>query len=344
MQGRMNAAEAKAMEHTEALRARANSGDPAAQVALAWSLLRGWATRDAIGEVNRLVDSACAKENPDALMLQMTLSVLGFGRAPDTQAAYQALARAAALGDPRAVGQVKALGDERGLDLAPWTAPPHLVQRAPAPRIFTVKSFIPKAVCNWIIESRRSSLQPAYVFNPAGPPSLDPLRSNRVAETHTLEPDLAIQLTRLRIAGTLRQSVLHLEPTHILMYRPGEEYRAHYDAWAPGPESAPFAEQIAAIGQRHVTVLIYLNDGYEGGETSFPRLTVKYKGEAGDALIFWNMSPTGEFEKNALHAGTPVISGEKWIFSQWVREKPLGLSDPVFEWEKVRAASAPENN
>jgi prolyl 4-hydroxylase len=72
-------------------------------------------------------------------------------------------------------------------------------------------------------------------------------------------------------------------------------------------------------------VLIYLNDDYVGGETVFPRLGWAFKGQTGDALVFWNMSAAGEREMNSIHAGAPVTRGEKWLFSQWVRERPHPL-------------------
>ncbi len=48
-------------------------------------------------------------------------------------------------------------------------------------------------------------------------------------------------------------------------------------------------ETLAAFGQRIATFLIYLNEGYEGGETSFPRIGLNYRAEQGDALFFANV-------------------------------------------------------
>ena len=80
-----------------------------------------------------------------------------------------------------------------------------------------------------------------------------------------------------------------------------------------------------ACGQRAVTALVYLNDGYEGGETDFPELGWKYRGRKGDALLFWNLTPQGEPEPRTLHAGLPPTSGEKWLYSKWIRQKPFPL-------------------
>jgi len=75
-------------------------------------------------------------------------------------------------------------------------------------------------------------------------------------------------------------------------------------------------------GQRVATFLVYLNDGYEGGETSFPRLDYRFKGATGDALVFANVEPNGAPDPRTMHAGTPTTRGEKWLLSQWIRDRP----------------------
>jgi len=68
-----------------------------------------------------------------------------------------------------------------------------------------------------------------------------------------------------------------------------------------------------------VTFLIYLNEGFDGGETAFPSLGRRYKGRTGDALFFYNAMPDGTPDRLTLHAGTPTTRGEKYLFSQWIR-------------------------
>jgi prolyl 4-hydroxylase len=40
--------------------------------------------------------------------------------------------------------------------------------------------------------------------------------------------------------------------------------------------------------------------------------------------MFSNLDPAGRPEPASLHAGLPPTRGEKWIFSQWVRDRPIG--------------------
>ena len=75
-------------------------------------------------------------------------------------------------------------------------------------------------------------------------------------------------------------------------------------------------------GQRTETFLIYLNDDYSGGETHFPELGLSHVGARGDALVFSNVDAAGKPDDATRHAGLPPTSGEKWLFSQWIREFP----------------------
>ena len=103
----------------------------------------------------------------------------------------------------------------------------------------------------------------------------------------------------------------------MLHYGVGEEFVLHCDFLDP----QAFAEEIARHGQRAATVLIYLNDSFEGGETSFPRLGLNHRGKTGDALVFSNVDGAGMPDDRAQHAGCPPTAGEKWVFSQWVRDR-----------------------
>jgi prolyl 4-hydroxylase len=76
-------------------------------------------------------------------------------------------------------------------------------------------------------------------------------------------------------------------------------------------------------GARMYTILIYLNDPeeYEGGETIFPNLDVKIKGNKGDAIWFHNLDKSKNYvHPKSLHAGATIQKGEKWIANVWIRD------------------------
>jgi hypothetical protein len=106
----------------------------------------------------------------------------------------------------------------------------------------------------------------------------------------------------------------------VLHYAEGEQITNHFDFI--DPKVPDYEQQIAEQGQRDVTFLIYLNDDYTGGETEFPRLGISHKGQRAQGLFFVNSLPDGSPDLRTLHAGRPPLQGEKWIVSQFVRDRP----------------------
>ena len=72
-----------------------------------------------------------------------------------------------------------------------------------------------------------------------------------------------------------------------------------------------------------LTFLVYLDEGYEGGETAFPALGITVRGRIGDGLLFRNASAEGAPDPRAIHAGLPVTRGVKHLASRWIRAAPL---------------------
>ena len=81
----------------------------------------------------------------------------------------------------------------------------------------------------------------------------------------------------------------------------------------------PFA--LLGLTFRVLTALIYLNDDYEGGETSFTSIGLNVKGRTGDVLVFRSQGPDGNVEPLSWHAGLPVIRGTKYLASRWIHQR-----------------------
>jgi prolyl 4-hydroxylase len=297
--------------------------DPRTQVRQAHLMLTGRAPSFG-DQAIKLVQAACAQRSAEALLYHAALAARGHGRPQNFEDAFNYVAEAAALGDTRAKGQLTALGGK--LDLEPWFAPVQLQQHHAAPRVFTAENFLPKPACAWLIKQARKNLQraPVQVGDQGGAFAIHSGRSNSVAGSNALQPDLVMQLTSLRIAAAIGVPLAQQEPTNILHYARGQQYGHHFDFFTEA-EEAGFAHELRTVGQRIVTVLVYLNDDYEGGETDFPRLNWRFRGKPGDALIFWNLSANGQRELRSFHAGLPVTKGEKWLLSKWVRQRPVPL-------------------
>lgn len=108
------------------------------------------------------------------------------------------------------------------------------------------------------------------------------------------------------------------EKIHIVKYNVGGEYKEHHDFFHPNTDY--FESQIQRGGQRIYSCLFYLNDNFLGGETDFPKIEYKVNPKIGKLVVWKNLNDDLTLNYNSLHAGLPVLSGEKWICIVWVRE------------------------
>ncbi|HEU0098940.1 MAG TPA: 2OG-Fe(II) oxygenase [Allosphingosinicella sp.] len=192
--------------------------------------------------------------------------------------------------------------------------PPEGERLCEAPAITRFERLFTAEECAWLAAAAAPMLEPAVVIDPVSARQRpDPLRvCDSVGFTWPLE-NPAIHALNRRIAAASGTAVGQGEPLQVLRYRPGGEYRPHFDA-IPG-----FANQ------RAMTMLVWLNEDFAGGETHFPTAGLKLKGRAGDAILFRNTGPDGRPDPSSGHAGLPVRSGEKRIASRWIRERPFEM-------------------
>lgn len=300
------------------LREAADNGLAHAQYVLGARLLVGRAAPYSPDEAIRYVTAAAQQNLPDAQMLLSTLATL----AGEWGEAVKLTKSAAMRGNTRGQRQVEMLGNPQQFDVQKWDAPVTPEWHSKDPQVGIVRNFIPRPFCDYIIERAKPKLQSLRVRDPkAGGKEVD-YRSNSGAGFGILDTDLVMQMVNGRIADLIDLPLGNQEPTNVLHYKPGEEYKAHFDFITASPENAA---ELAATGQRTATVLIYLNDDYTGGETEFPTLKWKFKGNTGDALFFRNTNAAGEPDRRTLHAGLPPKKGEKWLYSKWVRANPYPL-------------------
>ena len=312
------------------LEQRAGEGDPQAQYALGLGMLEGAGAMADGPRAIHLIESASAAGHAEAAATCALFEAMGAGRPQNWPLALDLLAEAAERGSENARGQLAALaGGDSPSDwraLRDSIAIDRLLQ-APAkqilsdsPRIISFASIASPRECDWVRSKARDRLQRAKVFHTGtGDQAVNPVRDNSGTEFQLPQMDVVLEVLRTRISAATRLPVQIFEPTQVLHYAVGEQFRPHHDFL--DPEAPGFAEQLRLYGQRIATVLIYLNDDYGGGETVFPRLGISYRGKTGDGLFWTNVDRESRPDPLTMHAGTPPTSGEKWVVSQWIRDR-----------------------
>lgn len=120
-----------------------------------------------------------------------------------------------------------------------------------------------------------------------------------------------------RIAALLRWPVERGEGLQVLRYRPGAEYRPHHDYF--DPDRAGSGAVLARGGQRVATLVMYLSVPAAGGATTFPDVGLDVAPVLGNGVFFSYDRPHPS--TRTLHGGAPVLAGEKWVATKWLRER-----------------------
>ena len=207
-----------------------------------------------------------------------------------------------------------------GISLDPW------LQEIPGrslcedPVIKTFPELLPQSICQWLIRRSKEKLQPALVYDAENQRNYkSETRTNSIAEFNLAENEFLNFLIQEKMSAACGIPMQQMEGTAILNYQPGEEISPHYDFVDPDMDN--YDEEVKNNGQRIITFLIYLNDGFKDGETIFTELDLSFKGNIGDGIFFVNSLPDGSANTQTRHAGTPPTSGEKWIVSQFIRNR-----------------------
>ena len=179
-----------------------------------------------------------------------------------------------------------------------------------SPYIVLFRGAFTPAECAYFFEVDKPEFKRANVIDEQGGTERpDPIRTSEESGIHWLIEDPLLHAFNRRLAAMSATQANQGEPLQILRYRPGQQYRSHVDYLT------------GAANQRIKTALLYLNRNYSGGETAFPLIGLKVKGGTGDVLLFHNALPDGRVDKASEHAGMPVLEGEKFIATRWIRAR-----------------------
>ncbi|XP_073281205.1 probable prolyl 4-hydroxylase 3 [Primulina huaijiensis] len=198
------------------------------------------------------------------------------------------------------------------------------------PRASIYHNFLSKEECEYLINFARPHMKKSTVVDSKTGKSKDSRVRTSSGMFLRRGQDKIIRTIEKRIADYTFIPAEHGEGLQVLHYEVGQKYEPHYDY---------FLDEFNTKngGQRIATVLMYLSDVEDGGETIFPaakgnfsavpgwnemsecaRRGLAVKPKMGDALLFWSMRPDATLDPSSLHGGCPVIKGNKWSTTKWM--------------------------
>jgi prolyl 4-hydroxylase len=184
----------------------------------------------------------------------------------------------------------------------------------PYDKPFILQNFITTDECNSIINRSKDKLFDSEVVG-------GKIKNIRNSQQYWINKnDPLVENMFKKVSGMFNIPIENAEDLQVVRYLPGQYYNEHHDACCDDNDKCE--DFVKTGGQRMLTVLIYLNNDFEDGNTYFKNMNIKLKPPAGDAIVFYPLARgTNKCHPLALHAGMPVTSGEKWVANLWFREK-----------------------
>ncbi len=196
-------------------------------------------------------------------------------------------------------------------------AAPKMKKICDSPRVYLLPKFLSAKECDKVVEQAAPKMARSTVLDDQGG-KVDHRRTSEGMFFPSNPSDETLKKIEQRIAKITSLPIENGEGLQVLHYGPGAEYQPHHDYFVvdhPGGK-----ESLARGGQRVASFLIYLNTPEKGGETIFPLANLSVTPKKGDAVLFYNMTQDGKDDPQSLHGGAPVIGGEKWLLTKWIRE------------------------
>lgn len=192
--------------------------------------------------------------------------------------------------------------------------------------MYALGEFLTTEECERIIANIRSKLRPSELSSQESDKTY---RTSRTCDLGTID-DPFIHYVDSRICKLVGIDPSYSEVIQGQLYEVGQEFKAHTDYF----EIKEMPEHGAVMGQRTYTVMIYLNDVEEGGETDFPAADGAIKPRAGLALIWNSLRSNGAPNPHSMHQAYPVLKGYKAVITKWFRSQSrLPNAPPMYSKE-----------
>jgi prolyl 4-hydroxylase len=193
-----------------------------------------------------------------------------------------------------------------------------------SPKLAVLSGLLSMAECDALIAEARAAMRPSLVIDERNVDNTE--HDTRTSSGMHFAPgsSAVADVVQRKLMSVIGLPMDRAEPLQVLRYGPGEEYVAHFDFFDPddpddidGPPTT-----LSQYGQRVATMICYLSSVESGGATVFPEVGLEVRPLPGRAVYFTYLGTDGTPDRMSLHGGAPVEAGEKWIITQWCRERP----------------------
>jgi len=191
----------------------------------------------------------------------------------------------------------------------------HVLNRDP--QIFLIENFLQPGEAEYMRQIAAPLLQPSTVADGS---EYYAKSNTRTSSSAYLEPqhDAVVACVEQRAVSLASVSLSSCEPLQVVSYTKDQEFKPHYDWFDAEHLTDHWAKK---AGQRYVTILPYLQvEDLEGGETDFPQLNITIPPHKDAAIMWYNLHFDGREDHRTLHAGRPVVAGQKTAVNIWMRQ------------------------
>jgi hypothetical protein len=173
-----------------------------------------------------------------------------------------------------------------------------------------VEDFITPEECKLILRMARPKWRRSRVGKNIKNGTISTYRTSNTAMLSLEQHEQLSDRLMSRLDGLIPGCAMdRIEQLQCVRYREAQQFKPHLDVSVDDGDST----------HRQWTVLVYLNDGFVGGETYFPLLDIKTTPRRGTAVLFRNRDETNGPLVCSMHAGLPVSSGVKYACNIWVK-------------------------
>lgn len=203
---------------------------------------------------------------------------------------------------------------------------PSIVDRIPYPyqqpnwydsyQVHEIPEFLSNEQCNELIAyAKTQQMLPTRIYDKSSRKFV--MNSSlRHSEQVIVQNSLSDKIYEM-VSKVINMPINNMETLKIIHYPISGKHCAHHD-FAPNTNTI--------VSSRFFTVIIYLNDDFEGGCTEFPKINHIIKPEKGKAVLFWlNLhTEVGTLRiEDSIHLANEITKGEKWVTNVWIHDKAL---------------------